>query len=697
MQIGPIWTWLTGSLAKVKELVPANMALANSANTSAIVLNCEQVGAALLISALVGLVGRFLPFWMEGAALVAAGVATWWFFDYKYRVGAVALVASSAFYFFLGQPIVVLAGTAVCGAVLGVVVAVRTEGGFAKRAILALLTLILSTALIIGVYALFYLYILPAVHPLTVWFYNISPAASVVTTLAVTGYASFRQPTGRGTLYWMATPILALSFCLYFWPSHSYVAMVVTAAVGLGLSAFAFFDRATEDKSERSHRTFFVTAAVGGVFLAWFFIANNWTWLYHYQMANAISVTTIDHLPATTNTRLVPLIAARDFCAQGNDRSFTDVGGDANPIVIQKDGEERMFWQCLRHPTRFAGHALLYTTGGIEGVVLADAGSKGRFGAPLDVNFIFGEQSIFTQGAFYARHPGSVAQPGLVGRTPEGEYYLLIPYVSKVPHWGGMVPELSGVMVVSQWGLIQDYTAAAAARAFPGVPLYPSALARQYAELWAAESSLWAKHWSGEMLEVSEVSQDGDNLYPFWQSFTTGLKGVIPFEPVGKNQTALKAIGLIDPVTGDMEIFHANVAEGKDVSSGNQQTDLPGPKQIVANVALSHPGLNQVKTVEPLLVVSPSGHIYWLTALMQANSQQNHGYALNVLYDGHAGGHWDVNSTAEVNAIIAEREKSASTPAGAFPAAPAAAAPTTPVPALVPATPVKPDEAPKNN
>lgn len=684
MQIGPIWTRLTGSLAKVKELVPANLANAMPAAPSAFVLNCEQIGAAFLIAALIGLVGRFLPYWVEGAALVAAAAATWWFFDFKYRVGAIALVASSAFYFFLGQPMVVIGGTAISAAILGITVAVRTEGGTGKKAALAIATTLGGTAVAIGVYALFYLFILPAVHPLTVWFYNISPAASVVTTLIVTGYASFRQPAGRGTLYWTATPILALLFCLYFWPSHSYFGMAVTAAVGLGLAGFAFYDRATEDKQHRSHRTFSVTAAVGVAFCAWFFIANNWTWLYNYQMANAISVTTISRLPATTNTRVVPLVAARDFCSQGNDRSFTDVGGDANPIVIQKDGEERMFWQCLRHPTRFAGHALLYATGGIEGVILADAGSKGRFGAPLDVDFLFGEQSIFTRGAFFARHPGSVAQPGLVGRTPDGEYYLLIPYVSKVPQWGGMVPELSGVMVVSQWGFIQDYTPAAAARAFPGVPLYPSALARQYAELWASESSLWAKHWSGDMLEVSEISQDNDNLYPFWESFTTGLKGVIPFEPVGKNQNALKAIGLIDPITGDMEIFHADVAEGKDISSPTQQTDLPGPKQIVANVSLSHPGLNQVRTVEALLVVSPSGHIYWLTSLLQGTTQQNHGYALNVLYDGHAGGHWDVNSTAEVNAIIAEREKGTATPAAS-------------APVLVPAAPAKPDSAPKNN
>ena len=66
-------------------------------------------------------------------------------------------------------------------------------------------------------------------------------------------------------------------------------------------------------------------------------------------------------------------------------------------------------------------------------------------------------------------------------KAPADQAYLTLAF--KVPQWGGMVPDLSGVMVISQWGLIQDYTPDAARKAFPGVALYPSSLARQYAEI----------------------------------------------------------------------------------------------------------------------------------------------------------------------------------------------------------------------
>lgn len=643
---------------RVKEAV-SSVSAGSTAEPSRFVLNCEQIGAAMLFAALIGLVGRFLPFWAEGAVLLVSGVAAWWCLDYKYRVGALSLVAMSAFYFLLGQPILALGAVAAGSLGAAGYAGWRVEGGAMKRVSVAIATAVGSAAVMLGIYAGFYLYVLPAIHPVTVWFFNISPAVSVVSTLAILAYVSVRQPVGKTSLYWLATPVLALLFCLFFWPSKSYIAMGVVVIAAVLLSWQAFQHRPTYEKTERSHTPLMTASALGLAFCAWFWLANSWTWLYHYQMANAISVTQIEKLPATTNTRLVPLIAAQDFCAQGNDQSFTDVGTEAHPIVIKKDGEEKMYWQCLRHPTRFAGHSLLYLTGGIEGVVLADAGSKGRFGSPLDVNFIFGESSLFTKGAFYARHPGSQMQSGLVGRREDGTYALLIPYTSKVPQWGGMVPDLSGVMVISQWGFIQDYTPDAARKAFPGVALYPSSLARQYAELWAAESSLYAKHWSGNLLKVSEASQDGDNLYPFWQSFETGMYGVIPFEPVGQNQTALKAVGLIDPVDGSMKIFRTESVKVRDVTGQNQTGDLPGPKQIVANVALSHPGLNGVKTVEALLVVSPDGHIYWVTALLQSNTKTNHGYSMNVLYDGHASGFWDVDSTAKVNSIVKERDEKA--------------------------------------
>ena len=132
------------------------------------------------------------------------------------------------------------------------------------------------------------------------------------------------------------------------------------------------------------------------------------------------------------------------------------------------------------------------------------------------------------------------------------------------------------------------------------------------------------------MLEVTETSEDADNRYPFWQNFEVGVRGVIPFEPVGKNQNVLAAIGLVDPATGALDIYFTPRLRDRDISNAGLQQDLTGPRQIVSNVALSHPGMNQIKTVEALLVVSPAKQIFWSTALLQIDKKAYHGYSLKI-------------------------------------------------------------------
>ena len=155
------------------------------------------------------------------------------------------------------------------------------------------------------------------------------------------------------------------------------------------------------------------------------------------------------------------------------------------------------------------------------------------------------------------------------------------------------------------------------------------------------------------MLEVSEFSDETDNRYPFWQNFDGGVRGVIPFEPVGKNQNVLAAIGLFNRAALTMDIYYTPRPKDKDVSAAGLQVDFPGPKQIVANVALSHPGMNQVRTVEALLNVSACKQIFWSTALLQTDKKAYHGYSTNVVYDSHAEKHEDVDSSAQLAAFVA--------------------------------------------
>lgn len=647
---------LTNTLGQIK--MPINgEALSNS--DGGLLRQVEQVAVALIAAALFGLIGRFLPFWADVAILVAIACAGWLCLRDDFATGVVSFTAASAFYLLLSQPTLALAAALLSGLAAAAFVCYKQRDNWRLLAVFAPLAFVAATSLTFAVFLALYVYVLPVLHPLTVWFYNISPAASVVSSLAIIGYVSYRQPVNQESYYWLATPVLTLLFALFFFPVHSYIGAFVVVATGLGLSLLSFLRRPQSGELQRSHLVFNVATICGVAFLVLFAVANRWQWFYNYQMANAVSITRheLSEIPTTRNTRLVPLVAAKDYCSQGNHESFTDLGKDPSIIVIKKDNQEKQYWQCLRHPTRLAGHALHYLTGGIEGFVLTDAGTRGRFSDEINENFVFGEDSAFTKAAFYARHPGSVMGKAVVGRSADGKWALLVPYTSRVLHWGGMIPELSGVMVLSNWGFVQDLTPGRAAALYPGVPLYSSELAREYADLWGQESSLWAKHWSGDILEVSETSEEADNRYPFWQNFEVGVRGVIPFEPVGKNQNVLAAIGLVDPATGALDIYFTPRPRDKDISTAGLQQDLTGPRQIVSNVALSHPGMNQIKTVEALLVVSPAKQIFWSTALLQIDKKAYHGYSLNVIYGAHAEDHQDVDSTAQIDAFVAKADK----------------------------------------
>lgn len=622
---------------------------------------CEQVIGALLLTVLFGLVGRFVPFWVDAAVVVGVVSIGWWRFREDFFTAVVSFALFAGFYFLISQPTLMLAFAATSGVIAASLAVRKLWGrGFVKVLLGALLSLVFGTALSFAIFLGLYTYVVPAVHPLTITLWNFAPALSVFSTTLIVAYASFRQPVGESSHYWMVVPALALLFVLFFFPEHSYIAAGVGVATAVGLSAVAFFDRPKESKTQRTHRALLATVAASAVFVGIFAVGNRWEWFYHYQMANAISVTRHDlkDIPTTQPTRLVPLIAAEDFCAQGNHESYTDFGKDIRPnlLNIVKDGKDKQYWQCIRYPTRLQGHVSTWIFGGIEGFVLTDAGNHGRYSEEIDENFIFGDHSLYTKAAFFIRHPGSTQEPAVIGRDKSGKYALLVPYTSRSLQWGGMIPDFSGVMVVSQWGFIEDLTPGQAAARYPGVPLYPAELARQYADLWAQESSIYAKHWSGNVLEVSELGDDVDNRYPMWQAFSDEIRGVIPFEPVGKNQNVLAAIGLFDRSRMAMDVYYTPVLRDQDVSANGLQQDYPGPKQIVSNVALSHPGMNQIKTVEALLNVSACKEISWSTALLQTDKKQYHGYSTNVVYDSHAQNHADVASSEELGAFVSKSD-----------------------------------------
>ena len=649
--------------------------------THALLRFIEENAAGCAIAWVFFTIARFVQPQYDVAFLVVVGGVLFYFKDYSRRRTWLTALVLSWFLLFLGEPSGFVLG-AVGVSVLLLVELVRRYREeaeeiiflpkrinlpfgksfevpvafslFWRKAAIVVLPVLLGAA-VFAFYGLAQFKAVPLIQPVALQFAKIAPVVFALFGIVVEGFATLRAPSEDESNHWLATPVMYFLFALLFLPTHSNAGAAVVIIVGIALSIFAYIDRSTIDKPHRSHKTFVAVTVVNLAFCGWFYVANHWDWFYKYQMANAMHVTKLEKMPRSTrgSHRIVPIVTAPDFCTEANDDAFAQPSPNPRPIFINKEGKgEHLYWECPRQPTRVQNHLLTYPAGGVDGVVLVDGGKKGRFSTVVDVQFVYGEDSPVTKAAFFVRHPFSEAQPGVIGRTIGGDYYLVIPYTSWGLQWGGMIPVFSGVMVVSQSGIITDMMPAAAGEMFPGVPLYPTALARQYAQLWAENSSWWAQQWSGELLEISDSGNPEDNLYPNYQSFVTGKFGMIPFEPKGKNATAIKAIGLIDRVTGDMQVYFRPQKKNHDVSSSAEDQELPGPKQIIGNVSSVHPGQNNLKLNGATIATSEHGKLHWVSALMQTNVAQNHGFANGILFDEHAEHGMDVNTAEDIDAVL---------------------------------------------
>ncbi len=639
----------------------------------------EETAVGVAIAAVFYTVARYVPVEWDGALLLITGALLLYFKDYAHRSAWLIGVSLSWFLLFLGEPSAFGFGAAglaaLCCAELlrrvflrwrenqtveielpfGMKLPVYRWVDIGVRLIVALVVPALLGFILFGAYGAIQQIIIPMLQPYALSFVKISPVVFALFSIIVEGFATLRAPKADDSNHWAATPVMVFIGATLFLPSHSTAAAAFCLLIGFGLSIFAYLDRSTFEKPHRSHKTFFVTTAVSLVFCGWFYVANNWDWFLKYQMANAFNVTQIDRLPQSTpgSHRLVPIQTATDFCVEGNGMTYTDILPNPRPIFIKN----HLYWECQRVPSRVENHLSTYLTQGIEGFILVDGGKKGRFSTAVDIEFVYGEHSQILKSAFFARHQFSEMHPSVIGRTVNGEYYMLVPYTSYGLHWGGMIPVFSGVMVVSPSGLIVDMTPSQAAQKFPGVPLYPTALSRQYAQLWAENSSWFAIKWSGELLEISDSNSPEDNLYPNFQSFVTGDYGMIPFEPKGKKANSLKAIGLIDRVTGDMMVHFYQSKTLHDVSTSIEDQGLPGPRRIIDNVATMYPGRNNLKLSGATSVVSATGDLHWLSSLMQTDVLANHGFANGVLFAPHGDRGDNVETAEDVDAILQREDE----------------------------------------
>lgn len=348
-------------------------------------------------------------------------------------------------------------------------------------------------------------------------------------------------------------------------------------------------------------------------------------WFIENEMASALQPQALNDLPNTVNNRLLGRATALQYAGNANHDNRLRAG---SPHLTASPQGDKVSWQVPLHYTVWYGAAL----GSTGGIITIDAGQTSQKVESIDHSFFpYGDESWLTEAAFRLLHP--LSRPGNIVYRPKenGQWCILISYVSYKPTLGGgMIPYLAGVMQVNDSGTIADLSIEEAADLFPGAPLYPAHLARQYAEAYA-DYKLGVTNYlvtQKDLLRISEDPRLSDddtafNRLPYYQVFESlGLELVVPLEPNGKaDNTALKEILFFDGTTGKALTYKVS-----------NNPPVVGPKQALRNVvnADSQSDWGQFLPIESKLVVLGSER-YWLYTVV---NRTTYAHVMLVLVDG---------------------------------------------------------------
>jgi hypothetical protein len=626
----------------------------------------EELAAGLGLAALACWCSELVPWWVGLIALGAGAGAVFsidkHFFPLATRT---ALFVTAAFVAFSQPLLAFLAIAAITGWVCFLCLD-RLYGFWATTAA-GLGTFIGSVA----VYLLASVPILSFLHPLTVVLLNdAGPLIAAGVGVLVTIYCAWRikGDVDDRLFYKLAPGVCAALFAVFFPMKNSWTGIGAEWLFVVAAFALAF----------RGPRALFIGGTtVGALFAAAFVLMNTSSFMHEVAMAESMSVHEVQRLPASSTNRIMPVVVGRDFCIQGDDANMLET---AEPHALIMNGT--FYWQCAAHYTGFQiNHLMSWIPGSTAGFVMVNAGTTASDTRLNLHGFIFGEKSSLVKAAFETRHPNGTIAGFAYAANSKGDYYLLVSYTTHQLFWGGMVPTLGGVMVVSPWGFVEDYTVAQAARAFPGTFLYPSDLARQYADVWGKRKI--GKMLSRSLLEVSEAPQAAQgnlsNPFPYGIDTEAGRKYFIPYEPQGKNGTAMSDVAFFDGATGDSDVEILHLADSDQTGETNAlgHRTIQGPKELLEKSANVVQGHFQLTAIEPIIVVTKAGRIYFITANMGPDkTKSNHDYQGDTLSFATGEPQWVITSSADADRHIEEHEKlldAVAKPAAtqALPAAPA--------------------------
>jgi hypothetical protein len=374
--------------------------------------------------------------------------------------------------------------------------------------------------------------------------------------------------------------------------------------------------------------TWMLAFAVAG--FSWLSSANKD--MVEWSMAVAIAPETIDKLPNSdlANFRLLPRSRATDYFGTANDDPTLSV---SIPNMAPCDSGGKPCWQASFH-LKGSEHGIWYnllfdTVVHVATVNPTNINKNSEKSEGFDGFFLAGPNSWVVKAAFAVHNPLSQQEEALYWKNTDGTWIMLIPYVSYKPtSIGVMVPYLAGVMSVNRFGLINDMSPATAKEKYPGMPFYPTWLARLYAEKIAEwNGGIWGKTVSHrEELKVSEPDSTNNphfNKAPYVEVFEEiGWQEVIALEPNAESSKALASLLFFDAATGYCRqyIVPADVTlSGPDQASGNAkqsewQADWSGHMKV-----------------EPRPLIN-NGHIYYAVGILDTVGNE-HPYLRSIIID----------------------------------------------------------------
>jgi len=371
-------------------------------------------------------------------------------------------------------------------------------------------------------------------------------------------------------------------------------------------------------------------AAISVATVSWMSSTNRE--MVEWSMSQAMAPSSLTTLPNSDlpNFRLLPRSRAADYFSTSNDDKTLYV---SMPHMAACDSTGKPCWQSAFH-LKDAKNGIWYnfffdTVFHVATVDPTDINKNSRKTEGFDGFFLAGPKSWIVQAAFAMHNPFSQQQDAMYWRNSDGSMTMLIPYVSYRPTVSGvMVPYLAGVMSVNRFGLVNDMSPITAKAKYPGMPFYPTHLARLYAETIAQwNGGIWGRTVSKrDELKVSEPEADDDahfNKAPYVEVFEElGWQEVIALVPNAEDSKALASLLFFDAATGDCRQYILP-----------PEQNLSGPAQASGN---SKQGNWQADwsghmKVEPRPLIR-AGHIYYAVGILDT-VRNEHPYLGSIIID----------------------------------------------------------------